>query len=402
MDMRWSQIASAIAGARLPAMVVDLDAFDRNIERHVAIASAKKKPMRVATKSIRVPWLIDRVKEKCGASFGGLMCFSAWEACFLADRGHDDLLVAYPTLANDALVALAKLSVAGKRVIVSVDSEDSIRAAANAAKESGAKLACVVDVDTSLTLMGAHLGVRRSPLARAEDVVRIARAARDSGHLNVLGVLAYEALVAGVADANPATWAKNVALRAIKGKSIDDVRARRAAMVAALREDGFDVTLVNGGGTGSLESTADDPSVTEVSCGSGFFKPHLFDAYESAFVRSLEPAEVFAVEITRRPGPGFLTCAGGGIIASGEAGKERLPIVVYPEGLGLLSLEGAGEVQTPLTGETADACALGTPALFRPAKAGEPMERFDEVLLFSNGKLASKERTYRGDGQCFG
>lgn len=400
--MVWAEIAAALRGAALPAMVVDLDAFERNIARHVALCAAKSKPMRVATKSLRVPWLIDRVKERCAGSFGGLMCFSAREACFLADRGHDDLMVAYPTLAHDALLALAKVGAAGKRVIVTVDSEESVNAAARAAKESGAKLSCVVCVDTSLSLLGAHLGVRRSPLAHPEDVVRVARLARDTGHLTVLGLLAYEALVAGVADANPAMRAKNAVLRMVKGKSIEDVRARRAAMVKALRDDGFDVSLVNGGGTGSLESTTDDPSVTEVSCGSGFGKPHLFDSYESAFVRSLEPAEVFAVEITRRPGPGFVTCAGGGIVASGEAGKDRLPLVVYPEGLSLLSLEGAGEVQTPLTGPGADGCKLGECALFRPAKAGEPMERFQDVRIFANGTLASTQKTYRGFGESFG
>ncbi len=400
--MNFGAIAEALSGETLPAMVVDLDAFDRNVGRHVAVCAAKAKPIRVATKSLRVRALIDRVKEKCGASFGGLMCFSVREACFLARNGHDDLLVAYPTLAPADLLALARLGADGKRVIVTVDSEESARAAARAAEASGAKLCVVVCVDTSLSLFGAHLGVRRSPLARPEDVLRVARLARDTGHLTVVGLLAYEALVAGVADQKASARARSAVLRMLKSRSIDDVRARRLAMSSALRDDGFDITLVNGGGTGSLESTALDPSVTEVSCGSGFLLPHLFDEYASPLVRSLEPAEVFAVEVTRRPGPGFVTCAGGGYIASGEAGADRLPMVVFPAGLSLLALEGAGEVQTPLEGAGADATALGSVALLRPAKAGEPMERFAEVLLFSDGKIIRREKTYRGELQSFG
>ena len=402
MGDRWSTIVDALANEPLPAMVVDLDAFDRNVARHVALCAAKKKPLRVATKSLRVRALISRVQEKCGAIFGGLMCFSAREACFLAQNGHDDLLVAYPTLAAADLLALARVGAQGKRVIVTVDSEESVRAAAVAAEKSGARLGAVICVDTSLALFGAHLGVRRSPLARAEDVVRVARLARDTGHLAVMGLLAYEALVAGARDLKASARAKSAVLRLLKSRSIDDVRARRLAMTAALRKDGFDVTVVNGGGTGSLESTADDPSVTEVSCGSGFLLPHLFDDYASPFVRSLEPASVFAVEVTRRPGPGFVTCAGGGYIASGEAGADRLPLVVHPSGLALVTLEGAGEVQTPLAGPGADGCVLGSAVLMRPAKAGEPMERFTEVRLFAGGELTGRAATYRGEGQCFG
>jgi D-serine deaminase-like pyridoxal phosphate-dependent protein len=400
MGARWEALAEAVAGELLPAMVVDLGAFERNVERHVALCAGKK-PMRVATKSLRVPGLLRRVQE-LAAAFGGFMCFSAREACFLARNGFDDLLVAYPTLAVTELESLARLSSSGTRVIITVDSAESVAAAALAAEQCGTTLRAVICVDTSLNVLGAHLGVRRSPLATSDDVLRIARVARETKRVEIAGVLAYEALVAGVADDRPTTRAKNAVLRMLKRRSIVDVRDRRARIVEALRSDGFDVRLINGGGTGSLESTLADPSVTEVSCGSGLLKPHLFDDYASPFVRSLEPAEAFALQITRRPGPGFVTCAGGGIVASGEAGTDRLPTVVHPEGLTLLGLEGAGEVQTPLAGRAADDCKLGSVALFRPAKAGEPMERFNEVLLVRDGQIVGREKTYRGEGQCFG
>jgi hypothetical protein len=65
-------------------------------------------------------------------------------------------------------------------------------------------------------------------------------------------------------------------------------------------------------------------------------------------------------------------------------------------------VEGCGEVQTPVrVPKTAGNLPLGTPVLFRHAKAGELAERFQHVWLFQKGKAPSKAPTYRGDGQCY-
>jgi hypothetical protein len=77
---------------------------------------------------------------------------------------------------------------------------------------------------------------------------------------------------------------------AIRRVSAAEVRSRRSEIVDALERDGFELSLVNGGGTGSLDTTSAERGVTEVSAGSGFFKPHLFDYYKDAHVRALEPA----------------------------------------------------------------------------------------------------------------
>ena len=80
------------------------------------------------------------------------------------------------------------------------------------------------------------------------------------------------------------------------------------------------LTLVNGGGTGSLEVDSADPAVTEVTAGSGLFSPGLFDGYRAFTSR---PAAWFALPVVRRPHPRIATAFGGGYIASGPAG--RLP-----------------------------------------------------------------------------
>jgi hypothetical protein len=154
---------------------------------------------------------------------------------------------------------------------------------------------------------------------------------------------------------------------------------------------------VNGGGTGSVAFTGSDPVVTEVAVGSGFLCPHLFDGYD------LEPAAFFALPVVRSSDPGFVTCAGGGYVASGATGADRSPIVVAPDGLVPLSLEGWGEVQTPFrwTGDGA-APALGDPVVARHAKAGELAERFATYLLARGDRIVGEEPTYRGEGASFG
>jgi D-serine deaminase-like pyridoxal phosphate-dependent protein len=156
---------------------------------------------------------------------------------------------------------------------------------------------------------------------------------------------------------------------------------------------------VNGGGTGSLELTAEDPSVTETTAGSGFYAPALFDGYHH--FRHL-PAVAFALPVTRRPGPGLFTCQGGGYVASGAAGADRLPRPYLPEGMALLEQEGAGEVQTPFSYSGPEAIAIGDPVFFRHAKAGELCERFETLLLVENGRVVDRVPTYRGHGMCFG
>ena len=210
--------------------------------------------------------------------------------------------------------------------------------------------------------------------------------------------MGYEAQIAGVGDRYPGAWAKNLLVRLLKRHSVRVVAERRAEMVQAVRELGIPLRFVNGGGTGSLATTARDPSVTEVTVGSGLYAPVLFDYYRDF---RYQPAAGFAIEIVRRPRPGIYTCAGGGYVASGAAGRDKLPMPYLPEGTRLLPLEGAGEVQTPVRYEGPIALNLGDPVFLRHAKAGELCERFDRLHLFSEGRIVGEATTYRGDGRCF-
>ncbi|HKT04970.1 MAG TPA: amino acid deaminase/aldolase, partial [Rugosimonospora sp.] len=190
---------------------------------------------------------------------------------------------------------------------------------------------------------------------------------------------------------------RGAAIRAMQRRSGAELLRRRGAAVAAVREHA-DLEFVNGGGTGSVATTSADPAVTEVTAGSGLYGPTLFDGYRAW---RPEPAACFALPVVRRPAPGMATVLGGGWIASGAADPSRQPLPWLPTGLRLIPAEGAGEVQTPLTGPVADQLRVGDRVWFRHAKAGELCEHLEALHLVEGDRIVSVEPTYRGERQAF-
>jgi len=393
---RYRVLAQAIAGQPLPLALLDLDLLEANAQ--AMLNRAGSLPIRLGSKSIRCVEVMRRV-QALSPRFQGLLCYSVREAAWLSTQGFDDLLVAYPTIDRRDIEAVAAPLAQGRRIVLMVDDAEQVTALASQARALGVKLLLCIDLDMSMSLPGLHFGVRRSPVTTPAATVALAKAiAAHPAELKLVGLMGYEGQIAGLQDALPGKAVKSAIVRALKRRSIAQLTARRSACVAALREAGFALEFVNGGGTGSLESTREDTSVTEVAAGSGLYSPGLFDHF-AAFHH--QPALCFALQVVRRPLPDVVTCAGGGYIASGPAGVDRLPVPYLPAGMSLLPLEGAGEVQTPVTLPQGTQIAIGDPVFFRHAKAGELAERFDRFLLLRNGAIAGAAPTYRGQTQNF-
>jgi D-serine deaminase-like pyridoxal phosphate-dependent protein len=325
------------------------------------------------------------------------MTYTAGETAFLAARGHRDLLLAYPTLLDRDLDAIAAANRSATAAVVA-DCEQHVDAIARAAERAKVEIPVVVDIDMSYRPFerGPHLGVRRSPLRSADAVCTLAEVISKRAGLRFAGLQAYEAQIAGLADAVPSERAANAVKRAIKARSAPHVLELRRACVEALRSRGLAPAIVNGGGTGSAQWSAKDDALTEVTVGSGFLASGLFGEYRNL---SLVPAAGFALQVTRHPAPDIYTCHGGGYIASGAAARDRLPRPWLPAGFELLGTEGAGEVQTPIRSTTP--LRLGQPVFFRHAKAGELAEHFDEYLLVRGDQIVARAKTYRGLGHSF-
>jgi len=390
-----------VAGERLPAMIVDLDVFDANVRRLVAIARAHGKTLLPASKSLRVPDLLTRVAEVGGADVHGVMCFAVEEARLLASLGFDDLLVAYPTVQEPDLAVAWELTRAGKQLTLMIDEPAHVERLAEFWRVCGGRpLRVCVDVDMSWRPLGRHVGVQRSPLRTLADLDQLLEPLLACPELRLVGVMAYEAQVAGLGDANPFAPLLNPVKRLVKRRSVPAVHTKRRAISETLAARGVALEFFNGGGTGSIRTTSREPWITEVTAGSGFLQSHLFDYFAT---NENEPAFCFALAVTRSSQPDHVTCQGGGFIASGPTHADKAPLPFRPAGLVATAAEGFGEVQTPLLvpPELRGKLAPGDPVLFRPAKAGEIAERFDEYLLKRGDRIVGRAKTYRGLGHCF-
>ncbi len=398
--LNYEECRSLLAGRRLPCAFVDLGALDANLNKLLGRMRGSGKTMRIASKSVRCVALLKRLVEKGGDKVKGIMSFTVEEADFLARQGFDDLLIAYPSMQQSDMELMAGMARRGVDVSIVVDDVEHVRALGAAGRAAGVDLQAVIEVDMSYRPVGdaAHIGVRRSTIRTGREALAVAREAERAGGVRIIGIMGYEAQIAGLTDNNPFTTKMNLAKRLIKRLSKPDVLRTRDGVARHLRKNGFELRIVNGGGTGSVGFTSGDEEVTEVTAGSGFYCPHLFDYYLGL---DLEPAAFFALQVTRKPAPGMVTCSGGGYIASGETGLDRQPVPYLPEGSALLKLEGGGEVQTPVILKTGTSLKLGDPVIFRHAKAGELMERFNELLLIEDKKIVGAAPTYRGMGMCF-
>ncbi|MDA3644542.1 amino acid deaminase/aldolase [Saccharopolyspora indica] len=378
-----------------PFAVVDLDAFDHNAADLVRRAAGR--PIRVATKSVRCRELLARALRTPG--FAGLMCYSLAEALWLHREGlGDDILVAYPTVDRGALRELAADPAAAAAIALMVDSPEHLDLIDDAVGATRPDIRLCLEVDASWRpLPGLHIGTRRSPLHSAGQARRAAATIVRRNGFQLVGVMVYEGQIAGIGDAPAGQPLRAAAVRWLQRRSAAELAERRAAVVREVRALA-PLEFVNGGGTGSLERTAAESAVTELAAGSGLIGPSLFDAYRSFQPR---PAVQYALPVVHRPAPRIATLFGGGYLASGPPGADRVPAPIRPRGLRLTSTEGAGEVQTPVVGPAADRLRLGDRVWFRHAKAGELAERFTHYHLIDGRKLTTVP-TYRGEGRSFG
>lgn len=378
-----------------PCAVVDLDAFDANADDLARRAGGT--PIRVASKSLRVPALVERALAHPG--FAGILGYTLAEALWLHDAGHTDVVVAYPTVDRPSLRRLTASPSAASAVTLMVDDAAHLDVVDSVRASRAVPVRVALDVDAGLHGPGGvHVGPKRSPLRSVDDVLELARTVVARPGFRLVGVMTYEGQVAGVQDDVPGQAPRMAVVRRIKRASLDQLVERRAAVARGLA-DLTDLEFLNAGGSGSIAESAADPSVTEVTAGSGLLVPGLFDHYRSFAAR---PAAYVGLPVTRRPGPGVATVHGGGYPASGAAGADRSMRPWAPPGLELTGLEGAGEVQTPLVGAGADALAIGDLVWFRHAKSGEPFEHTDRVHLVRGTVVEETVVTYRGAGQAFG
>ena len=391
----YEELEAIFAGVDAPFAFVDMDALWSNARE--MLGRARGVPIRVASKSVRCRSLLEAIRGRRLLGFQGLMTFTLPESLWLHGHGFHDLLLAYPSADRAALAELARLD-AEHAPIVMVDSVDQLDFIEGAVGAAAGRIRVCIELDTGWWPLGGRIkvGAKRSPLRTPAEARALAVEIVRRPGFELSALMGYEAHIAGLGDRPLGKALQAPLIRAMKRRSAAEIAERRAAVVAAVREVA-PLEIVNGGGTGSIHSTREESVVTEITAGSGFYAPTLFDRYASF---RLTPAAMFAMPVVRRPSGGVATLLGGGYHASGAAGADRLPAPYLPSGLRLDPQEGAGEVQTPVIGAAAASLRVGDDVYLRHAKAGELCERFNSLYLVRGDEIVDEVPTYRGEGRC--
>ena len=242
------------------------------------------------------------------------------------------------------------------------------------------------------------IGTKRSPIRTPEQAVALAREIERRPGVELAGLMGYEGHIAGVGD-SPRERVRAEVIRRDAQVVASATSASGARRSSRRSRESTPLGFVNGGGTGSLELTAAEHAVTELAAGSGFYAPTLFDHYSSF---KLRPAAMFALPVVAQPGARLgRRCSAAATWPRARPTTTACPSPHLPLGLELDSMEGAGEVQTPVHGAAADRLKVGDRVYMRHAKAGELCERFDSLYLVSDGRIVDQVPTYRGEGRCF-
>ena len=229
-----------------PALVIDLDAFEYNLDRMAAMLAPTGVRLRAHAKTHKSP-VIAHQQIVRGAI--GQCVQKVAEAEVLAWGGVGDILVSNEVVGAQKLARLVALSGISK-VAVCVDDLAQVAAADRAAADAGARLSVLVEIDVG----AARCGVAPGPAA-----VELALAIAKSKHLRFGGLQAYQ---------GSAQHRRGVEERQkLIGHAIEGSRRT----VEQLRQQGLDCPIVGGGGTGTFEIEAASGVYTEIQAGSYAF-----------------------------------------------------------------------------------------------------------------------------------
>jgi D-serine deaminase-like pyridoxal phosphate-dependent protein len=356
---------TVFGGRQAPFAFLDLDAVWSNAAD--MLRRSRGKPIRIATHAIRSRPVLERLLD-LDPGFQGALTFSLPETLWLWEHDVRDLVVAYPTTDRACLTRLARITSEDpeEAPVVMVDNPEHLDLIEEAAASFVAPIRVAIDIDLSWRPLGGivKVGAKGSPIRTADEAVALAREIDRRQRAKLVGVMAYEAQIAAVGDNVPGKAINNLIVRRMQSSSAKDVEDRRAEIVAALSEVA-QLEFVDGGGTGSIDRTASEWAVTEISAGSGFYAPVRFDHFRSFRPR---PAAMFALPVTRQAGAGSIDIAGA----------QR----AFPR---------AADRQP----------RIGDRLYFRDLKAGELCERFDRLFLVTGTTIRDEVPTYRGERKAF-
>jgi len=292
-----------------PALVIDVEALDRNIAAMAAFAASAGLKLRPHAKTHKS---VDIARRQIAAGAIGVCCAKLGEAEALADGGVENLLITSPVVGEAAIERLVALAARSPGLMATADHPTVAAAIGAAARKAGVVVTLVVDLDP---------GLRRTGCASPADAVALAGKIATHPALSFGGVQCYcgaEQHVEGYAD---------------RREAIREKMAKLAETLEGLKADGLNAPVVTGGGTGSHAIDAELGVFTELQVGSYIFMDHQYEvcALREDGVRPFETALMVDARVISANHPMLVTIDAGLKAFATEAGPPPF-IAGAPEG----------------------------------------------------------------------
>lgn len=305
-----------------PALLVDIEAMDRNIAHMAGMTSEHGVQWRPHAKGHKCPAITHR---QIAAGAIGVTVAKVSEAEVMAASGIMDILIANQVVGPIKTRRLAALIAAtGADVIVCVDNPANVRELDDAAAAFGVRPRVLVEVDS---------GMKRCGVAPGEPTVELAKVVDTSPNLRFAGVMAWEGHTVSMAD------------HGIRREEIVKAIGRLTGAADAVRAAGMPVEIVSCGGSGTYLHAAPQPGVTEVQAGGATMGDGFYRALESP----VEPALTLVTTVTSRPTEDRIIIDAGrrAIDPSQKApvarGVDGVQAMKFSAEHGILNLDGPAE-----------------------------------------------------------
>jgi D-serine deaminase-like pyridoxal phosphate-dependent protein len=230
-----------------PALVLDLDALERNIAAMAAYCGQRGVALRPHAKTHKS---VEVARRQLEAGAIGISVATIGEAERLTDGGIGNLLITSPLATPPKLARLRTLLARAEGLMVVADSVPGVEALAEAVAGADRRLIVVVDLG---------VGRQRTGCADAQQALAVARRIAGSNSLSFGGVQAYAGYLQHTADLTE------------RRRQDEAEYAMAGAVVERLRADGLAPRMVTGAGTGSHAIDAGGGLFTELQCGSYIF-----------------------------------------------------------------------------------------------------------------------------------
>jgi D-serine deaminase-like pyridoxal phosphate-dependent protein len=335
-----------------PALLLDLDAFERNLQRMAQAMSATRVRLRPHAKSHKCPEIARR-QVALGAV--GICCQKVSEAAVFVDAGIADILVTNEVVGPAKLRRLAELATRA-RIGVLVDHASQVRALATAVRAVHAGIDVYVEVD---------VGGNRCGTTSEAAAVRLAQLIADTPPLRFAGLQCYHGS------------AQHLRSPQERGAAIADAALTAGSARAAIESRGIPVPRVTGGGTGTFPFERDSGAFDEVQPGSYVFMDRDYSENKrSASGVAFEHALFVRTTVMSRPSPTRVVVDAGLKASSVDSG---MPVVwQQPE---LRYLKAADEHGTLCTG-AGRSPALGEALMLVPGHCDPTVNLYDELVCF--------------------